>query len=41
MCRYPKDANEVLLGYNQEKFIGERAGAAVLEHVKKVDRKAV
>ena len=38
LCRYPKDAGEVLLGYNQEKFMGERAGAAVLKNVKRVDQ---
>ncbi len=39
-CRYPKDAWEVLLGYVQERMMGERAGAALLEDIKAVDAQA-
>ena len=37
-CRYEKDAWEILLGYDQEKSMGERAGAALVEDLKVVDR---
>ncbi|EIE20159.1 hypothetical protein COCSUDRAFT_57886 [Coccomyxa subellipsoidea C-169] len=37
---YPKDAWEVLLGYVQERMMGERAGAALLEDIKAVDAQA-
>jgi len=36
--RYEDDAWEVLLGYDQEKSMGERAGAALVEDLKTVDR---
>ncbi len=38
MCRYPQDAWEILLGYDQEKFMGIRAGEAVLQQIKKIDQ---
>ncbi len=40
MCRYPEDAWEVLLGYVQERMMGERAGAALIEDIKFVDAQA-
>ena len=38
MCRYPEAAWEVLLGYDQEKRMGDRAGAAAVESIKIVDQ---
>ncbi len=38
MRRYPNDAWEVLLGYNQEKMMGERAGAGLLPDIQAVDQ---
>ena len=38
VCRYEDDAWEILLGYDQEKSMGERAGAALVEDLKTVDR---
>ncbi|CAL8470994.1 g10536 [Coccomyxa elongata] len=37
---YPQDAWEVLLGYVQERMMGERAGAALIEDIKVVDAQA-
>ena len=37
-CRYEDDAWEILLGYDQEKSMGERAGAALVEDLRTVDR---
>lgn len=37
--KYPKDAWELLLGYDQEKFIGDRAGSAVIALVKQSSSK--
>lgn len=39
-CRYPEDAWEILLGYDQEKFMGIRAGNAVLKGIKAADEGA-
>ena len=39
-CRYPEDAWEILLGYDQEKFMGIRAGDAVLKGIKAADERA-
>ncbi len=39
-CRYPEDAWEILLGYDQEKFMGVRAGDAVLTGIKAADEGA-
>ena len=36
--RYPNDAWEVLLGYDQEKMMGERAGAGLLPDIQAVDK---
>ena len=36
--RYPNDAWEVLLGYDQEKMVGERAGAGLLPDIQAVDK---
>ena len=38
LYRYEDDAWEILLGYDQEKSMGERAGAALVEDLKTVDR---
>ena len=38
MCRYPEAAWELLLGYDQEKRMGIRAGAAAVESIKLVDQ---
>ena len=35
--RYPGDAWEVLLGYDQEKAMGLRAGDAMLQRIKQAD----
>ena len=35
--RYPDNAWEVLLGYDQEKFQGARAGEALVKDLKAVD----
>jgi len=35
---YPQDAWEILLGYDQEKFMGIRSGAAVLQQIKTIDQ---
>lgn len=40
LCRYPQDAWEVLLGYVQERMMGDRAGAALVEDIKVVDAQA-
>ena len=32
-CRYPADAWEMLLGYDQDRFMGARAGAALVSHI--------
>ncbi|BDA45408.1 hypothetical protein COCOBI_07-1950 [Coccomyxa sp. Obi] len=37
---YPQDAWEVLLGYVQERMMGERAGAALIKDIKVVDAQA-
>jgi hypothetical protein len=37
LCRYPDNAWEVLLGYDQEKFQGARAGEALVADLKAVD----
>ena len=34
LCRYPYDAWELLMGYDQEKFMGERAAKAVVNQLK-------
>lgn len=39
-CRYPEDAWEVMLGYVQERMMGDRAGAALIEDIKAVDAQA-
>lgn len=31
--RYPHDAWEMLLGYDQDRFMGGRAGAALVKHI--------
>lgn len=36
--RYPDDAWEILLGYDQEKLMGDRAGAAVVRSVRAVEK---
>jgi len=33
-CRYPDDAWEILWGYDQDRFMGTRAGAALVQHIK-------
>ena len=38
--RYPEDAWEILLGYVQERFMGERAGNALIRDIKAVDKHA-
>ncbi|KAL6753525.1 iron-containing redox enzyme-domain containing protein [Haematococcus lacustris] len=35
--KYPKDSWELLLGYDQEKFMATRAAAVVLERIRKAD----
>lgn len=35
---YPKQAWQVVLGYDQEKFMGDRAGAAVIDAVKQAEQ---
>lgn len=35
--QYPDDAWELLLGYAQEKFIGDRAGNAIIQRIKQAD----
>jgi hypothetical protein len=35
--RYPEDAWEILLGYAQEKFMGDRAGNAIIQRIKQAD----
>lgn len=37
VCRYPDDAWEVLMGYEQEKFQGGRAGDALVQDLIAVD----
>jgi Iron-containing redox enzyme len=36
--RYPADAWEIVWGYDQEKALGDRAGAAVVRSVRQIDR---
>lgn len=36
--RYPENAWELLLGYDQEKWIGDRAGAAVVQAIKQAEQ---
>lgn len=38
-CRYGADGWEVVFGYDQEKMMGERAGAALVMDLKDVDQK--
>ena len=38
-CRYGADGWEVVFGYDQEKMMGERAGAALVLDLKDVDQK--
>ena len=38
-CRYGADGWEVVFGYDQEKMMGDRAGAALLKDLKDVDQK--
>ena len=38
-CRYGADGWEVVFGYDQEKMMGDRAGAALVLDLKDVDRK--
>lgn len=33
LCRYPKDSWEMLLGYDQDRFMGGRAGAALVKQI--------
>ncbi|HLO52183.1 MAG TPA: iron-containing redox enzyme family protein, partial [Kamptonema sp.] len=37
--KYPEDAWELVLGYDQEKLQGDRAGAAVVRSIQQADRK--
>ena len=39
MCRYGTDGWEVVFGYDQEKMMGERAGAALVLDLMDVDKK--
>lgn len=39
ICRYGADGWEVVFGYDQEKMMGERAGAALVMDLKDVDQK--
>ena len=36
--RYPQDAWELVLGYDQEKWLGDRAGAAVIRAIKQAEK---
>ena len=36
LCRYPYDSWELLMGYDQESFMGERAAKAVVNQLKHV-----
>jgi len=36
--RYPNEAWEIVLGYDQEKLIGDRAGAAVVKLVREAEK---
>jgi hypothetical protein len=38
--KYPEDAWELVLGYDQEKWMGDRAGAAVIQAVKQAEQAA-
>lgn len=40
MCRYPRDAWELLWGYDQDRFMGARAGAALVGHIQAADAMA-
>lgn len=39
-CRYPDDAWELLWGYDQDRFMGARAGAALAGHIQAADSMA-
>lgn len=39
ICRYGTDGWEVLFGYDQEKMMGDRAGAALVLDLMDVDKK--
>jgi hypothetical protein len=39
-CRYPKDAWEMMLGYDQDRFMGARAGAALVAYIQTADQMA-
>jgi hypothetical protein len=36
--KYPEDAWELVLGYDQEKWMGDRAGAAMIRAVKQAEQ---
>ena len=38
--RYPNDAWQIILGYDQEKYMGDRAGDAIIHSVKEADTAA-
>lgn len=38
--RYPNDAWQIILGYDQEKYMGDRAGDAIIRSVKEADTAA-
>jgi hypothetical protein len=35
---YPKNAWELVLGYDQEKWIGDRAGVAIINQIKTAEQ---
>lgn len=37
LLRYPEDAWELMWGYDQDRFMGSRAGAALVAHIKAAD----
>lgn len=39
-ARYPQNASEIVLGYDQQKFMGARAGKATVEAVKRVEQRS-
>ena len=38
--RYPNDAWELVLGYDQEKLMGDRAAAAVVRSIREAEQAA-
>jgi hypothetical protein len=36
--KYPNDAWEIVLGYDQEKLMGDRAGSAIARSAREADR---